>query len=185
MAGFFATVALSASAQLFSISVDENGNLKINGNPGPPGVIGIEPISGQQALCYQLPGFAGNPGDILMAAMNEPPTAGQISDLIRFPGNGNMYFFSLRDDNEPPDLADVPALPPPINPNIVTPEVGPEGNNSSNYFPGPGGIGGDPNNPNLQYVFISDVPEPSVGLLGIVGGGFALVANRFRRSRRN
>jgi len=61
-----------------------------------------------------------------MAATNEPPTAGQISDLIRFPGNGNMYFFSLRDDNEPPDLADVPALPPPINPNIVTPEVGPE-----------------------------------------------------------
>ena len=115
MAAIIVALAATATplfAQIGHIQVDENGNMTINGNPGPPGVIGIEPISGLQALCYQLPGYAGNPGDIVLFSGFEPPSANERSDVIRFPGNGNMYFFSLIDDQDtgPADLADVPAF---------------------------------------------------------------------------
>src|SRR5437773_1616209 len=154
MAAIIVALAASATplfAQIGHINVDENGNMTINGNPGPPGVIGIEPISGLQALCYQLPGYAGNAGDIVLVSGFEPTNApNEISDLIRFPGNGNMYFFSLIDDTEPThDLADVPAMPPLITPNLFINEIGPEGNNNADYTPGPGGIGGNSANPNI------------------------------------
>lgn len=185
LAGIASTVAAtSALAQNPFIQVDENGKMTINGNPGPPGVRAIEPISGLQALCYQLPGFAGNPGDVVIFGVDEPGGVNALSDLIRFPGNGNMYFFSLIDDtNEPPDLADVPALPPAINPNVFIQENGPEGNNNVIWQPGPGGIGGSDANPNLEYNFISDVPEPSALALTVMGGGL-LVALRLALRRR-
>src|SRR5206468_6381397 len=93
----------------------------------------------------------------------EPTNApNEISDLIRFPGNGNMYFFSLIDDTDPfHDLADVPAMPPLITPNLFINEIGPEGNNNADYTPGPSGIGGNSANRSEEYLFISDVPEPS------------------------
>jgi len=184
MAAIIVALAATATplfAQIGHIQVDENGNMTINGNPGPPGVIGIEPISGLQALCYQLPGYAGNPGDIVLFSGFEPPSANERSDVIRFPGNGNMYFFSLIDDQDPnPDKADVPALPPLINPNVFIEEIGPEGNNNATWTPGPGGIGGDAANPNIEYLFISDVPEPGALALTVLGGGLLLA---FRRRR--
>src|SRR4051794_28277372 len=91
-----------------SIEVDEKGNMLIDGNLGPAGVVAVEPISGLQALRYPLP-FPGIVGDIVMISDGEPSSTSRNSDLIRFPGNGNMYFFSLIDDPGPLDLADVPA----------------------------------------------------------------------------
>jgi hypothetical protein len=179
LTGIVAAFATSVSAQINTISVDENGTFLINGAAAPPGVLAVEPISGILTLSYTLP-FVANPGDVQLFATNEPPTAGQFSDLLRFNGN-HLYFFSLKDDTSPPDLADVPALPPAIAPNMVIAEIGPEGNNSATWAPGPGGIGGTSTSPNLVYTFISDVvPEPSPWMLTVLSGGVLLVM-RWRR----
>ena len=172
MIGFTSAVAVTTGLGQpgpFVLNFDELGNMTLNGNPGPPGVLQPDPSSGLLALSYQLP-FPGNPGDILLI----DPQNFLVSDLIRFLGNGQLFFYSLKDDNSPPDPADVPVLPNPINPNIAFFEQGGiEINNGLfNYVPGPGGIGGDPSNP--TYNFLSDVPEPAsavllgLGLLGAV-----------------
>lgn len=57
-----------------------------------PGFISQEPNSGLFALTYELP-LAGNVGDF---QSGEPSAGGATGDLIRFPGNGLMYFFSLQ-----------------------------------------------------------------------------------------
>ena len=66
------------------IAVDEYGNMRIDGARGPQGVLAPEPISGQVTLRYQLP-FPGILGDVVLF---EPPNFTQMSDIIRFPGNG-------------------------------------------------------------------------------------------------
>jgi hypothetical protein len=169
------------------ITVDEQGNMTING-VSSQGVIAVDPISGMTGLSYTLP-FAPNPGDILMFATNEPPVANRVSDLVRFipqtaGAAGRMFFFSLKDDGEPPDLADVPVLPTLVSPSFTIEEIGPEGLNGSLWTPGPGGIGGDPLHPTLTYNFISDsVPEPASVLLATLGGGL-LLALRWRQQAR-
>jgi len=166
------------------LTFDENGNMTINGNPAPPGIIAPDPLNGNlPALCYQLP-FPGNFGDVNLFATNEPAsTQFPVSDVIRFEGNFRMYFYSLIDDAEVPDLADVPLLPAPLNPNIAIPEVGAEGQNGALWVPGIGGIGGNPSDPQLQYNFISDAPEPGSALL-LLGGfgilGFSQMRRKFR-----
>jgi len=164
------------------ITVDELGNMTINGTPGPPGVLAVEPISGLTTLCYQLP-FPGIAGDLL-ATDTPTPNFFTTNDLIRFSGDGRMYFFSDRDptDQPPFDPADV-GVPPN---NLQTPtaflrETGVEGNNGFSWVPPAGAPGWDPSNP--SYNFISDVPEPSSGLLTSLGGGLLLLL-RWRQARR-
>jgi len=93
--GILAVSATSAFAQTFAI--DESGNYTVNGNPQAPGIIQTEPFSGMPGLAFQLP-FPGNRGDVVIS---EQPGAG--SDLVRFPGNGFMYFFSFIDETTGPD----------------------------------------------------------------------------------
>jgi hypothetical protein len=165
------------------IAVDEYGNMRIDGARGPQGVLAPEPISGQVTLRYQLP-FPGILGDVVLF---EPPNFTQMSDIIRFPGNGFMYFFSAVDANEPPEpgvLADgvLPVELP--NPNHVeTIETGPEGANGLlMWSPQNAGAGGAPSLP--TYDFISDgvVPEPSTIVLGALGAGSLLMLALRRRA---
>ena len=186
-AGLFSAFTLSTALGQAGggpfIQVDEYGNMLINGLPGPAGFLSADPISGFVTLTYSLP-FAGNPGDIYLL---EPPQTNQFSDLLRFPGNGRLYFFSDASPNDPPEsgvLADGPLPPQSSLPVAVFPETGPEAgpNGLFGYMPG-GGIGGDPGVV-VTYDFFSDgqVPEPnSVALLGF-GTLLALVSRRYRRA---
>jgi hypothetical protein len=163
------------------IQVDENGHLIIAGNPASPGVRGVDPISGSPALVYFLP-FAGNPGDLLLFATNEPPQTSQLSDIVRFDGNGNMYFFSLQHGSNDNDLADVPVLPPPITPNAVVNETSLGGLNHGLWTPFTTGIGGDPTNPSIAYIVTSEIPEP--GTVILVGLGLVTLLAIGRRRQR-
>ena len=148
---------------------DENGNGFGPGGP-IPGVIGIDPLTGTNALCYQL-FFPTAPGDVLLTESGAQSNV--VSDIFRFINN-NLYVYSEREPGETNfDLADVAFLPP-RQPNVAGPfqEVGVEGNNGFVWAPPPGsGAPGDPGFP-VQYNFISDVPEPASVLLvglGLVG----------------
>src|ERR1051325_4028632 len=158
-----ATFTLTMTAAFGQFSFDEKGNGFGPGGP-IPGVIAIDPLTGQPALCYQLP-FAPAPGDVLLTEQ----ASSQVSDVLRFFQN-TLYFYSLRDDASDTDLADVAILPP-LQPNVAGPffENGPEGNNGFVWLPPPGsGAPGDVGFP-VQYNFISDVPEP--GSLSLAGVG--------------
>src|SRR5438105_3347028 len=82
----------SASAQLL-ITVDELGKGNFNGNPLISG-IGVDPVSGISTLFYRLP-FAGTPGDVVL--LEPGPIPQQTSDILRFDGQGTLYFFSERE----------------------------------------------------------------------------------------
>jgi hypothetical protein len=163
------------------ITVDELGNGTFNGTVLHSG-LKPDPFSGIVTLAYQLP-FPGVPGDVLLF---EPgPQTNVLSDIIRFDGQGFLYFFSERETTDVPpfDPADVAQFPSPIAAlqQVSLLETGPEGNNGAFYTPG-GGPGGDPTF-NPSYQFISDVPEPGSGVLAILGGGL-WVAMRVRRQNR-
>src|SRR5262249_27401532 len=133
----------------------------------------VDPVSGTATLWYNV-GFPALPGDVVLF---EPGGGGNtnISDLIRFDGQGGMFFFSELEPGEiNPDPADVPILPGtnPLLPVIFLNEIGPEGNNGALYKPLAGQPGFDPTGvfPGLQYNFISDaVPEPSPAALMLCG----------------
>src|SRR5438105_7762225 len=114
VAAFAMTAAWSTSvfAQPL-VTVDELGNGNFNGQV-LPSFQSADPFSGIVTLTYRLP-FAGVPGDVQLF---EPSTTGtnQLSDIIRFDGNGNLYFFSEREptDVSPFDPADVNQFPPPV-----------------------------------------------------------------------
>src|SRR5205085_11231222 len=87
-------------------------------------------------------------------------------------GQGNLFFCAEREPTDVPpfDPADVFQFPPPVAalPVVQIIEVGPEGNNGAFYNPG-GGLPGD-NSAGASYHFISDVPEPGIPALGLLGG---------------
>src|SRR5580765_6485359 len=92
------------------ITVDELGNGTFNGTI-LPSFQSPDPFSGIVTLTYRLP-FPGVPGDVLLF---EPgPQTNVLSDVLRFDGNGNLYFFSEREPTDVPpfDPADVAQLPP-------------------------------------------------------------------------
>jgi hypothetical protein len=156
-------------------------------DPYPDSVVGYtlgsletDPVSGLVGLAYHLGGVAVLAGDVLLV---EP--GGDISDLIRFDGTDRVFFFSELEPGElNPDLADVIQIPEAINPVILS-EIGPEWNNGALYAPAPGMPGFDPSETLLgvQYVFISDVPEPgslSLLLCGVGLLGFTAAQRRIR-----
>ena len=182
-----AAVALTAvSAFGGTISVDEYGNLFINGVKSTNGVLGTDPGPGGLAnvLIYTLP-FMGAQGDVHLMDPVSPgdPCSGNFCDVIRFNGDGTLIFYSDNVDGfDAP--ADTPSAPHASYTNIVTiPEVGPEGLNGAMYAPTGVQPGADPNFL-PTYTLISDSPEPGTLLLALAGFG-ALAVRRLatRRSR--
>jgi len=167
--------AIAVTAAFGQFSFDENGNGFGPGGP-IPGVIGIDPLTGQPALCYQFPPsrfpFPIANGDVLL--FESGVQSNKVSDIFRFFEN-NLYVYSeIEPTDQPPfDLADV-AVFPQLQPNVAGPfqEVGVEGNNGFVWAPPSGsGAPGDVGFP-VQYNFISDIPEPSsliLAGLGLVG----------------
>jgi hypothetical protein len=178
--------ATSAFAQAGPvITVDELGKGTFNGNPLISG-IGVDPMSGISTLFYRLP-FAGTPGDVVL--LEPGPIPQQTSDILRFDGQGTLYFFSERETTDvppfdPADVAQLPSLNTASQP-VFLQEVGPEGNNGAFYTPNPGDPGFVPGTTGLSYNFISDVPEPSSGLLTMLGGGLLLAFRSRRQNQRN
>jgi hypothetical protein len=168
----------SAFAAINNITVDEFGHMTIDGNPGQPGFIDTDPISGQATLAYQLP-FAGHPGDVPLT--DAVITNSVFSDLLRFPGNGRLYFFSLINPGDTPSLADVSSLPA----FVAFPDFRQETSTAQGDFTFYSGFGGDSSSPNLKYLFISNgVPEPSSGTLALGGVmGILALARRARLKR--
>lgn len=167
---------IAVTAAFGQFSFDENGN---GSGPGGPifGTIGIDPLTGTNALVYLLP-FPTAPGDVLLTESGAQSNV--VSDIFRFINN-QLIVYSEREINETNfDLADVAFLPP-LQPNVAGPfqEVGVEGNNGFVWAPPPGsGAPGDPGFP-VQYNFISDVPEPSsVMLVGLSLVGFLAIIRR-------
>src|SRR6476659_2945637 len=71
------------------IVMSETGHLSMSspvGNYSTEGAQVIEPISGMNALSFDLP-FPGIPGDIVLTTLNGDPT-----ELARFNGDGKLYF---------------------------------------------------------------------------------------------
>jgi hypothetical protein len=173
------TIALTAALAQPVITVDELGKGNFGGTPLPSGPK-ADPFSGIVTLAYQLP-FPGTPGDVMLF---EPgPQPAPPSDLMRFDGQGFLYFFSDSTDGPPFDPADVAQLPPPIAslPRISLLENGPEGNNGAFYNPA-GGNPGD-NTAGATYHFISDVPEPGSGLFLALGGGLLWMLKNRRQNK--
>jgi hypothetical protein len=175
---------VSSRAQGWKVTVDEYGvgtatdpsgavltlGSAMLPDPGPGGL--------PSALTYMLP-FMGFPGDVLLI---EPGTAQELSDVLRFNGQGTLVFYSDRwDPSEPPEpgvLADT-GFPTLFQGNLlVFPEVGPETgpNGLWNYMPAAGVAtqpGWDPLG--VSYNFISDIPEPGsfAFVFGLGALGFA------------
>jgi hypothetical protein len=176
--------ALSSTAGFGQlIQVDELGR-GIFVQPGatnslPPAVIAVEPFSGIATLRYTLP-FAGTAGDV--AILETAPLTNNIGDLIRFDGQGHLYYFSDIESGDVVNSADV-GIPPILTqfPSVFIQEFGVEGNNGASYFPVAGGPGSDPAFGGVQYSFISDVPEPSALALSTMGGIFLLLLRARRK----
>jgi hypothetical protein len=183
--GIISTITTTAAFSQPVITVDEFGNGNINGNPLPSG-IAVEPFSGMATLTYSLP-FGGSRGDVVL--LEPGPVPQQFSDILRFDGNGSLYFFSERETSDVPpfDPADVPQFPALIAglPTVFLQETGPEGNNGALYFPNPGDPGYEPGVTGLSYHFISDVPEPGSGLLLALGGGVLWILKSRRQNKAN
>jgi PEP-CTERM motif len=180
--GIASAITVSPAFAQPLITVDELGNGNFNGQP-LPSFQSQDPLSGIVTLTYRLP-FATVPGDVQLLEPGNPGTNG-ISDVLRFDGNGNLYFFSEREATDVPpfDPADVNQLPGQV-PGLLTVamfEVGPEGNNGALYNPA-GGLPGD-NSAGATYNFISDVPEPGTAMLAILGGGLWLMLRARRQNR--
>jgi hypothetical protein len=153
--------------------------------PLPPAVIAVEPFSGIATLQYTLP-FAGTPGDVSMFDVG--PNGNSTNDLIRFDGQGHLYFFSDKEATDVPpfDPADV-GIPPLLTqfPAAVIQETGVEGQNGASYVPVAGQPGFDSTIGGLQYRFISDVPEPSALALSTTGAIFLLLLRARRITKRD
>jgi hypothetical protein len=159
------------------LTMDEAGNAYFTPSQPFPHSMGTDPISGMTTLEYSLP-FTGVAGDVLLA---DP--SGQASDVLRFDGNSDVYFFSLVEPGQN-QLADVGLPRAFITPNVTVTELGTEGVSTYAYYtPTAGQPGYKPAAPGMEYYIISDVPEPSTLLLGALGGGLLLIFNSRRRAK--
>ena len=167
----------AGSGDPFDLYFDEFGHGTYYQNGGPavsdPGVMMTDPQSTWTALAYILP----EPVAIGDVRIWEDPTATILSDLLRFEnigpnGNGVMFYFSDYEPGDPDDNAPADVGLPPLwnvadNGGVF--ELGSEGQNFFNWFPG-----------GNTYHGISDSPEPSTLLL--LGAGFAGLGMLRKRS---
>jgi hypothetical protein len=161
------------------LTMDEAGNAYFTPSQPFAHTIGTDPNSGISTLEYFLP-FAGVAGDVLL----QDPT-GQISDVLRFDGNSDVYFFSLVEPGQN-QLADVGLPSVFLTPNVTVPELGTEGVFTYAYYtPTVGQPGYKSAAPGMEYYIISDVPEPCTMLLGGLGGGLLLFLRSRRQATRN
>ena len=176
--GFTAAIAATTALSQPLISVDEFGVGTFNASPLGWQTNVAEPFSGMTTLSYNLP-FPGVRGDVVLME----PNSGVVSDLIRFDGNGHLFFFSDASPGDPADsLADVGlpgfnAAAPVLFLNETGPEAGPNG--FWGYNP-TGGLPGD-NTAGAIYNFISDVPEP--GALPLLACGLGILGFVQRRRK--
>jgi PEP-CTERM motif len=185
LAGTSAFIVTSAFAQSFTNStwtIDENGPALLSNPAGySTGRYQPDPVSGLVGWYYPLAGTPSVAGDVLLLESQNP--SAPPSDLLRFDGQGGVYFFS-DEDGPPVDNADVPVMPQTINP-VILYEIGPEGNNGALYVPAPGQPGYDLSGilPGIQYNIISDVPvpEPASATLLLAGAGLWLLNASRRR----
>lgn len=88
--------SLSATCALAdTIAVDVQGHIVINGTPETMGALGTDPDTGLSVLIYSLP-FQGTPGEVLLTNPNGSFEFDNklVSDVIRFPGNGTLEYYS-------------------------------------------------------------------------------------------
>ena len=180
-----ATIAFAQPFPGATWTIDENGPALLGGPIAgySSGAYKLDPSSGTVGWYYPLAGSGAPsaPGDVVLMEPQAP--TGTISDLLRFDGQGGVFFFSDLEPGDPnPDKADVPVIPQPINPVIIN-EVGPEGNNGALYAPLPGQPGYDVSGifPGIQYNIISDVPEPASGALVLAGTALWLLKGARRK----
>ena len=184
-AGFTAAIAATTafSQPTNIITVDEFGVGTYNGTPLGWQTTLADPFSGMLTLSYNLP-FPGVRGDVVLDEPPVPPS--QHSDVLRFDGNGHLFFFSDWDLTDPPDSPADKGLPSSyITPTVFYTETGPEA--------GPNGLFGYValgNNPGADtsptpianlYNFISDVPEP--GILPLLACGLGILGFVQRRRK--
>jgi hypothetical protein len=168
-AGFTAAMAVTtAFSQTNVLTVDEFGVGTYNGTPLASGPL-FDPSSGITTIGYTLP-FPAVPGDVVLSE----PNIGTVSDVLRFDGNGNLFFFSDFDLSDPPDAPADKGLPSTYQLNTVFfTESGVEGGLQGLFGYAPGS--GDPgdNSAGAIYNFISDVPEP--GALPLLACGLGML----------
>jgi hypothetical protein len=181
-AAFTAAIAATTAFSQPLISVDEWGNGTIGGSPLTWQTTVMEPFSGMLTLSYNLP-FAGNRGDVSIADAD-----GTVSDIIRFDGQGHLFFFSDFSVAEPPiSLADVGipgpnAFAPTLYYNEMTLPSGADG--LWGYTPTIGGNDPGGTTAPVIYDFISDIPEPGVLPLTACGLGILGFVQRRRKMAR-
>ena len=185
VAAGIAILAASATAVFGQVGqviyMNENGSAYITASQPFPYALAPEPNSGITTLEYTLP-FAGVAGDLLLTE----PGSSAISDVLRFDGNFHVFFFSDLDPGQS-QLADVGLPPLPyLTPNVTLSESGTEGVLTYVYYtPTSTEPGFKSAAPGTTYYIVSDVPEPSVMILGGLGGGMLLLLKSRRQNKRN
>jgi hypothetical protein len=165
------------------ITIDEFGHGNVNGvplqfqispDPGPGGL--------PQVLNYFPLPFAGVQGDV---RMQDPLEQNLFLDVIRFNGDGRIFFYSDNLDGfDAP--ADTPSPPASFYTNVaLIQEQGPEGGfQDAFYSPQPGQPGFDPSLPTYHFVSDGVVPEPASLSLLIAGIFAAACYGCVRQSRK-
>ena len=189
------TVSATPALAQSTITFDEYGHS--SGNFGILATnFGLDPLAvpylntPSNTLYYVLP-FRVATGDLWLSSQSEP--GNQLSDLVRFedqgPGNGSrIYFYSDIDDADkaPADVG-LPVLAL-ANSNRVDEVLLSSGfNNYGATWTVIGGSGhpGDPGaGLTIQYIIISDIPEPGAGALVAMGGLAVAALSRRRNGRR-
>jgi hypothetical protein len=139
-----------------------------------PGAVAQDPFSGLSTMSYPVQ-LAASPGDVLIY---EDAQQTVLSDIIRFDGQGHLFFFSQLKPGETPALADVAQLPTPLTqfPTVSLTETNLGfGSLGVDYLPAVSSLmpGSDANL--TEFLFISEVPEPAPAFLLLLGATLFLV----------